>query len=157
MISTSDLSDAHGEAVAVCDLQFRSFGQKGGFAGPVTTLRCFEDHLHLRAALSEQGAGRVLVVDGGGSLRCALMGDRLGEMAVKNGWAGIVVNGAIRDAEALAGMAIGVKALGTIPRRSAVESAGYRDIPLRFGGVNFAPRTWLYADLDGVLVSPVAL
>ena len=151
--ATADLSDAHPEA-QVCDPVFRDFGGNKAFHGPIATLKVFEDNALVRTALEENGEGRVLVVDGGGSLRCALLGGNLGQLAVKNGWAGIVVYGCIRDSKEIAGQAVGVKALAVHPRKSekGLHSA-HRDKPVTFAGVTFKPRAWLYADADGVVVS----
>ncbi len=151
--ATTDLSDAHPEA-QVCDPIFRDFGGKIAFHGPIATLKVFEDNALVRAALEEKGEGRVLVVDGGGSMRCALVGGNLGQLAVKNGWAGIVVYGCIRDSEEIAGQPMGVKALAVHPRKSekGLHSA-HRDKVVTFGGVTFEPGGWLYADADGIVVS----
>ena len=151
--ATTDLSDAHPDA-QVCDPIFQDFGGNKAFHGPIATLKVFEDNAQVRAALEEKGEGRVLVVDGGGSQRCALLGGNLGQLAVKNGWAGVVVYGCIRDSLEIAGQAVGVKALATHPRKSkkGLHSAD-RDKPVTFAGVTFKPRAWLYADADGVVVS----
>lgn len=151
--ATTDLSDADPE-LQVCDPVLRDFGGKRAFHGPVKTLKIFEDNALLRATLETPGQGRVLVVDAGGSLRCAVLGGNLGQLAVKNGWAGIVVNGCIRDSEEIAGQPIGVKALGTHPRKSekGLHSA-HADRAVTFAGVTFRPGQWLYADADGVVVS----
>jgi regulator of ribonuclease activity A len=151
-IVTADLHDANEGRVAVCELQFRGFGRRPAFAGPCVTLKVHEDHRRVKEVLASPGQGRVLVVDGGGSLRVAVMGDILARMAAENGWAGVVVNGAIRDAAVIDGLEIGVKALGTVPRRGSVETGGAVDVPVSFGGVAFRPGDWVYADADGVLV-----
>jgi regulator of ribonuclease activity A len=132
---------------------FRSFGKRAAFAGPAATLKVFEDNGLVRAALEEQGAGRVLVIDGGGSLRRALVGDQLAELAVKNGWAGVLVYGCIRDSRAIGGMDIGVFAIDTHPMKTVKLNVGEAEIPVSFGGVSFVPGEWLYADEDGVIVS----
>jgi regulator of ribonuclease activity A len=151
--ATTDLSDAHPEA-QVCEPMFADFGGRLAFHGAIKTLKVFEDNAQVRAVLETPGEGRVLVVDGGGSLRCALVGGMLGELGVKNGWAGIVVNGCVRDAEELAGHDLGIKAIATHPRKSekGLHSA-VADKVLVFGGVTFKPGAWLYADADGVVVS----
>lgn len=154
--TTADLSDAHPEA-AIAEPVFRDLGGRTRFAGPIATVRAHEDNSLVRAALAEPGAGRVLVVDGGGSLRCALLGDRLAALAVENGWSGVLVHGCIRDSAAIATMDLGVKALGTHPRRTEKRGAGERDVPVRFAGATFRPGAWLYADSDGVLVSDLPL
>ena len=122
-MSTSDLFDAHPGA-ASCETQLRQFGGLRTFSGPIATVRCYEDNVLLRACVSEPGDGRVLVVDGGGSFGCALLGDNIAGIAVANGWAGIVVNGCVRDVTALAELPIGIKALGTNPRPSGKGGAG---------------------------------
>jgi regulator of ribonuclease activity A len=123
------------------------------FSGPVATVRCPEDNVLLRARVSEPGDGRVLVVDGGGSFRCALLGDNIAGLAVASGWAGIVVYGCVRDVAALAELPIGIKALGTNPRPSAKNGAGEVDVPVTFGGAEFTPGAILHADDDGVICS----
>jgi regulator of ribonuclease activity A len=127
------------------------------FAGPVATLKVFEDNSLVRSALAEPGAGRVLVVDGGGSLRCALVGDQLGELAVRNGWAGTVVFGCVRDSVELVRLPLGVMALGANPRRGLKRGEGQSGVPVRFLGVAFRPGQHLYADEDGLVVANVPL
>ena len=152
-VMTADLSDAHPESQA-CEPLFRDFGGKKAFHGAIKTLKIFEDNALLRATLEAAGEGRVLVVDAGGSLRCAVLGGNLGALAVKNEWAGLVVYGCVRDTEELAGQAIGVKALATHPRKSdkGLHSA-HADRVVSFAGVTFKPGAWLYADADGIVVS----
>lgn len=150
--ATTDLSDTH-PAAQVCDPVFRDFGGRKAFFGPIKTLKLFEDNSLVRAKLEQPGQGRVLVVDGGGSLRCALLGDQLARLAVKNGWAGVLVYGCIRDAEVIATLDVGVKALATHPRKSEKRGSGLEDEIVRFAGVSFESGHWLYADLDGVIVS----
>ena len=152
--STADLHDEHEGKVQVANVLMQGYGLKTRFSGPISTVRCFEDNSRVRAALEEQGKGCVLVVDGGASIRCALVGDKLAEMGMKNGWAGMVVYGCIRDSAVISKLDIGIKALGTNPRRSVKKGVGERDIPLDFADVTFAPGEWLYADEDGILVSP---
>jgi regulator of ribonuclease activity A len=149
--ATADVLDEHGERAAVCLLQFRGFGPPA-FSGRVATVRCPEHNVLLRRRLEEPGEGRVLVVDGEGSLRCALVGDNLAQLALDNGWAGIVVNGCVRDSVALDAVGLGVKALGTNPRPSGKEARGEVDVPVNFGSVIFQPGAFLYADEDGVVV-----
>lgn len=151
-VSTADLYDEHGENLACCDLQFRSFGAHRAFTGPVTTVRCHEDNALLKSILSGPGNGGVLVVDGGGSMRTALVGDIIAQLAVDNGWAGLVLNGPVRDAAVLAEMPIGVRALGTTPRKGGKTGAGEKDVPVTFGGVTFRPGDQLWSDDDGVAV-----
>ncbi len=151
--ATADLYDAHGEALRVLAPLFRDFGGVQTFAGPVATLKVYEDNSLVRAALEQPGQGRVLVVDGGGSLRCALVGDNLAALGHKNGWAGIVIYGCIRDAAPIAAIAIGVKAIATNPRKSVKKGEGERDVALRFAEVTITPGDYLYADVDGVVVA----
>lgn len=155
--ATTDLSDKYTDAVQVADPVFRDFGGRRDFHGPAKTLKLFEDNSLVRAALETPGQGRVLVVDGGGSMRCALVGDQLGELGVKNGWAGILVYGCIRDSAVIATQDIGVKALATHPRKSLKRGVGEEDLSVAFAGLKIAPGDWVYADADGVLVSPVEL
>jgi len=126
-------------------------------AGPIATLKLFEDNTLVRKALEQPGSGRVLVVDGGGSTRCALVGDRLATLAKDNGWAGIIVYGCIRDSAVIAGIEVGVKAIGTTPRKSVKRGEGQQDIAVTFGGVTFEPGAHLYADADGVVVAREAI
>ena len=159
--ATPDLCDAYdGNAdaeLSVVEPMFNAFGGRSAFSGRIATLKLFEDNSLVREALGEPGQGKVLVVDGGGSLRCALVGDQLGELAVKNGWEGIVVYGSIRDSAVIDGQDIGVRALDTHPRKSVKKGAGDRDLTVTFGGVSFRPGEWLYADADGIVVSRIPL
>jgi regulator of ribonuclease activity A len=132
---------------------FRNFGGRTAFGGRITTLKVFEDNTLVRTALEESGKGQVLVIDGGGSNRCALVGDQLALLGTKNGWAGIVVYGCIRDSKPIGAMAIGLAALGTNPLKSIKKGVGERDLAVTFGGVTFTPGEYLYADEDGVIVS----
>jgi regulator of ribonuclease activity A len=157
MHATADLVDAHEASVQSCDLQFRDFGGRTRFHGRVRTVRCHQDNALLKRILSETGEGCVLVIDGGGSLHTALVGDLIAGLGVTNGWAGLVVHGAIRDSVAIGGLDLGVKALGTNPRKSQKTGAGEADVPVTFGGVTFEPGAYLYGDEDGILVSPKAL
>ncbi|WP_156690496.1 ribonuclease E activity regulator RraA [Mycobacterium sp. Marseille-P9652] len=149
---TADLVDDIGPDVRSCDLQFRQFGGRREFAGPVSTVRCFQDNALLKSVLSEPGNGGVLVIDGAGSLHAALVGDVIAELARSNGWAGLVINGAVRDAAALRGIDIGIKALGTNPRKSAKTGAGERGVEVTLGGVTFSPGETAYSDDDGIVV-----
>ena len=155
--STADLHDEHEGKVQVANVLMQSFGQKTRFSGPISTVKCFEDNSLVRAALEEPGKGRVLVVDGGGSIRCALVGDKLAEMGMKNGWLGMVIHGCIRDSAVVLTLDIGIKALGTNPRRSVKKGEGERDIVLNFADVTFEAGDYLYADEDGILLSSVKL
>jgi regulator of ribonuclease activity A len=149
--STADLLDEHGERAAVCLIQFRSYGASR-FSGPIATVRCFEDNVLLREQVSAPGNGRVLVVDGGGSMRCALLGDNIAGIASSSGWAGIVINGCVRDVVALDELGLGVKALGTNPRASAKAGGGEVDVPVSFGEITFVPGERLHSDDDGIVV-----
>jgi regulator of ribonuclease activity A len=149
---TADLVDSIGPDVRSCDLQFRQFGGRSQFAGPISTVRCFQDNALLKSVLSQPSAGGVLVIDGAGSLHTALVGDLIAELARSNGWAGLIVNGAVRDAAALRGIDIGIKALGTNPRKSTKSGAGERDVEIILGGVTFVPGDTAYSDDDGVVV-----
>lgn len=153
-ISVADLCDEHEEVIEVCETQFKDFGGRTAFAGPIRTVRCHEDNSLVKATLAEPGEGRVLVVDGGGSLHRALVGDMLAADGAKNGWAGVVVYGAVRDSAVLATIDLGIKALGTNPMRSVKRGEGMVDTPVAFGGVVFLPGDMLYADEDGVAVLP---
>lgn len=150
--STADLYDRLGEALQSLPLQLRSFGGRAAFSGPVRTVRCFEDNVVLKSVLETPGDGAVLVVDGGGSLDRALMGDMIAGLAARNGWAGVVIHGAIRDSADIARLPLGVKALGTNPRKSTKEGVGEIDVEVAFGGVVFRPGARLVADEDGILV-----
>jgi regulator of ribonuclease activity A len=151
--ATADLCDEHGERLQVCEPMFQAYGGKRAYSGPVSTVRCFEDNSLVKEAVGTPGGGRVLVVDGGGSRRRALLGDMLGAAAVNNGWAGFVINGCIRDSAELGQMNLGIRALGTIPLRSDKRGEGDRDVPVRFGGVTFRPGDYVYVDEDGIVVS----
>ncbi len=152
---TADLVDEIGPGVRSCDVQFRQFGARLRFAGPIVTVRCFQDNALLKAVLSEPGGGRVLVVDGGGSLHTALIGDVIAELGRSNGWSGLIVNGAVRDVAVLRTLDIGIKALGTNPRKSAKSGSGERNVAVQIGGVEFTPGHLACSDEDGiVLIQP---
>jgi regulator of ribonuclease activity A len=153
---TADLVDDIGPDVRSCDVQFRQYGGRTQFAGPISTVRCLQDNALLKSVLSTPGEGGVLVVDGEGSLHTALVGDVIAELARSNGWAGLVVHGAVRDAAALRDLDLGIKALGTNPRKSSKTGAGERDVTLSFGGVTFVPGDIAYSDDDGIVVVAVA-
>jgi regulator of ribonuclease activity A len=153
---TADLCDAFPE-VEVAEPGLRDYGGRRRFGGPIRTLKVFEDNTLVRQALEQPGQGHVLVVDGGGSLRCALLGDVLAELAVKNGWAGVILYGALRDSEALGQLPLGVKALGTHPRKSHKRGEGQGQVPVRFLGVTFHPGHHVYGDADGLVVAARAL
>ncbi len=155
--ATTDISDAHPE-LPVCEPLFGDYGGKEKFFGPIRTLKIFEDNALVRSTLETPGKGAVLVVDGGGSIRCALVGGNLGVLAVKNGWAGIVVYGYVRDSEELSQQQVGIKALGAHPRKSEKGlHSGHIDKVVSFAGVTFKPGAWLYADADGIVVSDTAV
>jgi len=149
---TADLVDDIGADVRSCDLQFRQLGGRTEFAGPISTVRCFEDNALLKSVLSDPGDGGVLVIDGAGSLHTALVGDVIAELARSNGWVGLIVHGAVRDAATLRTLDIGIKALGTNPRKSTKTGAGERDVVVELGGVAFVPGEIAYSDDDGIVV-----
>jgi regulator of ribonuclease activity A len=153
---TADLADEIGLNVRSCDLQFRQFGARAEFAGPISTVRCFEDNALLKSVLSAPGEGGVLVIDGAGSLHTALVGDVIAELACSNGWAGLVVHGAVRDAAALRRIDIGLKALGTNPRKGTKTGSGERGVAVSLGGVTFVPGDIAYSDDDGIVVVAAA-
>ncbi|WP_167109496.1 ribonuclease E activity regulator RraA [Amycolatopsis granulosa] len=150
--STADLVDEHGDELRVCDTQFRQFGGERVFSGRVRTVACHQDNGLVKQVLATPGEGAVLVIDGRGSLHTALSGDLIARSAADNGWAGLVINGAVRDSAVLAGLPIGIKALGTTPRKSAKAGTGQLDVPVGFGGITFHPGDLLYADDDGVVL-----
>jgi regulator of ribonuclease activity A len=152
-LSTADLCDAHEGRVRVAAPIFRAYGGRVAFHGRIATLKLFEDNGLVRQTLDTPGDGRVLVIDGGGSLRCALLGDQLAALAVKNGWAGAVVWGCIRDSAAIGAMELGVLALATHPQKTVKKNLGDTEVPVSFAGIEFRPGEWLYADTDGLIVS----
>ncbi|MCB5204582.1 ribonuclease E activity regulator RraA [Neorhizobium sp. T786] len=152
-LKTADLVDTNDTEVRFCEMQWKSFGSRNGFHGEIVTIRTFEDNRLLRETLEGDGHGKVLVVDGGGSLRCALVGDLIAALGQANGWQGILINGAIRDSADLAGMDFCVMALGQSPKKSGKTGHGIRGVPVRFGNVEFATGQYIYADGDGVLVA----
>lgn len=151
-VPNADLYDEHGENLQSCDIQFRQFGARSRFEGVIVTVRCREDNALLKEVLSGAGRGKVAVVDGGGSVHCALLGDQIGETATRNGWEGIIIYGAVRDSTALAVRDLGVKALGTNPRKSQKLGIGETEVPVSFGGVTFAPGARIVSDEDGITV-----
>jgi len=158
---TPDLCDEYeselGKTVRVVAPMFQRYGGRDSFSGEIVTLKIFEDNSLVREAFAEDGKGKVLVIDGGGSLRCALVGDQLAILAKKNGWEGVVVYGCIRDSGDINGIDIGVRALNTHPQKSIKKGAGDRNIAVTFGGVTFHPGEWLYADADGILIAAAPL
>ena len=155
--SLPDLCDAHPDVVRVAEPIFVGFGGIIAFGGPIRTVKCFEDNSVVAECLGEPGEGRVLVVDGGGSTRCALIGDRLAGLAAESGWAGVLVYGCVRDVDELTFIDVGIHALGSNPLRSVKRGAGQRDVPVDFAGVRFVPDQFVYCDNNGVVVSPVNL
>ena len=153
MHPVTDLCDEFSDQIQIAEPIFTDFGGKLEFFGPISTVKCFEDNSLVRAALEEPGEGRVLVVDGGASDRCALLGDNLAQLAIDNDWAGVVVYGCIRDSGEISQMDVAIKAMNVHPKKSSKKNQGERDAPVRFAGISFMPGDWLYADLDGLIVS----
>jgi regulator of ribonuclease activity A len=151
--STCDLCDDHPGEVRVAEPLFRDFGARTHFSGRIVTIKCHEDNSRVRELVAEDGRGCVLVIDGGGSLRRSLLGDQLAAKAVVNGWEGILISGAVRDVEALAGMDIGIRALAAIPLKTDKKGVGERDLTVSFAGVDFVPGHYLYADGNGIVVA----
>jgi regulator of ribonuclease activity A len=154
---TADLCDEYGDRVQVCEPIFSSFGGRRSFYGAISTVRCFEDNSLVKEAVESPGRDKVLVVDGGGSTRRALLGDKLGLAAIANGWVGVIIHGCIRDCAELGRMDLGIRALGTMPLRSEKRGAGERDVALRFAGVSFRPGDFVYADEDGIIIASAPL
>ncbi|WP_337054138.1 ribonuclease E activity regulator RraA [Pseudoxanthomonas sp. USHLN014] len=154
--STPDLCDAHPE-MQVAEPLFRDFGGAQAFSGTIVTLRCPEDNSRVREQVEQAGTGKVLVIEAGGSLRHAMLGDMLAEKAVANGWSGVLVHGCVRDVEVLANLPLGIKALAAVPMKTEKRGLGEVDVPVRFAGVSFVPGQWLYADANGVIVAEHAL
>ena len=153
MFTTADLWDEHSELLFCSDPIFRSFGRKITFYGEIVTLKLFEDNSLVRKQLETEGKGKVLIIDGGGSLRCALVGDQLAELAIRNNWEGIIVNGCIRDSHQINKMAVGIKALNTCPVKSIKRNIGEQNISVKFAGITFNPGQFIYTDEDGLLLS----
>jgi len=151
VVTTADLLDEHPDAL-VCGLPLAQFGGVSAFEGPVATIRCHEDNVLLKQRAAEPGLGRVLVVDGGGSLRVALLGDMVAGLAAANGWAGLVINGCVRDVAVLRHLPIGIKALGSNPRPSGKKGVGENDVPVEIGGITVRPGARLTSDHDGIVV-----
>ena len=154
---TADLCDEHSEHLQICEPLLSNFGGRSKFYGEIVTLKLHEDNTFVRQQLASAGLGRVLVVDGGASVRCALVGDQLAKLAVDHHWAGIIVNGCIRDSDAIAEMNIGLKALDTHPLKSVKNNVGQLNIPVRFADVTFRPGEFVYSDNDGIVVSEKSL
>ena len=151
--TTPDLCDDHADSLSVVDPGFRNYGGVSRFYGEIVTIKCYEDNSLVREWVARDGHGKVLVVDGGGSERRALLGDMLAEKAVENGWAGIIVYGCIRDVDIIAGLDLGVQALGSHPMKTDKKGIGEANIPVCFYGVDFRPGSYLYADNNGMVVS----
>ena len=156
VISTPDLTDENPAARAI-ELQFNNYGAVTQFGGAAVTIKCHEDNSLVKACVGEAGEGRVIVVDGGGSMRRALLGDMLAEKAADNGWAGLVINGVIRDVDEIGRTELGVQALGTTPLKTEKLGMGQRDVAVSMGGVTISPGDYVYADNNGVIVSDTAL
>ena len=154
---TADLCDHFQEHVQIAEQAFRDYGGRQRFSGPIETVKAFEDNSKVKECLAEPGEGKVLIVDGGGSMRRAMLGDQLAAKAVKHGWAGVLVYGCIRDSAEIGGMELGVKALGTHPCKTEKRGLGRHNLSVRFAGVTFQPGHYIYADEDGILVSPKPL
>lgn len=154
--TTPDLCDAHPD-VRVATPLFRDYGGRTAFCGQIVTIRCFEDNSRVREQVGAAGEGKVLVIDGGGSLACSLLGDQLAALAMGNGWEGMLVHGGVRDVDALAQLPLGIKALAATPMKTVKRGMGEVGVPVSFAGIDFVPGQWLYADGNGVIVSPRAL
>lgn len=157
MFKTADLCDRFESKIAVASPVFRAYGKDAAFSGAIRTVKVHEDNALVKQTLSGAGNGCVLVIDGGASLRCALVGDQLAAIASDNGWSGLVVNGCIRDSELINKTALGVRALATHPRRSIKKGAGNIDVPVRFAEVVFVPGHYVYVDEDGIVISATSL
>ena len=149
-----ELCDHFEDQVRVVEPMFANFGAKECFSGQIVTLKCYEDNSKVRELVAQDGTGKVLVVDGGGSLRCALLGDMLAEKAVSNGWQGIIIYGCIRDVNAIGEINLGVQALATHPMKTKKRGLGDINLEVQFGGVTFVPGQFVYADNNGILVAP---
>ena len=153
MFKTADLCDDHSDSLSIAQPLFNDYGKNISFSGEISTVKCFEDNSLVRKQLEQAGNGRVLVVDGGGSTRCAMVGDILAQMGADNGWSGIIVYGCIRDSGVIATIDIGVKAIGTMPIKSVKKGEGDIDIKVHFADVDFIPGHYVYADEDGIILS----
>jgi len=154
---TADLCDEFSNELEICEPIFRDFGGTLRFAGPIATIKCFEDNSLVRELTAQPGEGRVLVIDAGGSTRRAVLGDMLAQRAVDNGWRGMLIYGCVRDSVAISHMPLGVKAIGTCPLKTEKRNEGQSGLGVRFAGVVFRPGHWIFADEDGVVVGPRAL
>ena len=156
-IKTADLCDDHIDDLQVAEPLLKHYGGKRAFHGEMVTLTVFDDNVLVRKTLEQPGNGRVLVIDGSASVRCALLGDLLAALAAGNGWSGVVINGCIRDSGDIAGIELGVMAINTVPRKSAKNGDGREGGNLRFAGVSFRPGNYLYADGDGIVLAERAV
>lgn len=153
-LKTADLCDEHIDKLRVGEpIGFNDYGGNKVFNGEIVTLKCFENNPMVRNTLGQNGAGKVLVVDGGGSMRCAMLGDKLGDLAVENNWNGVIVFGCVRDSADLAKIDLGVKALSTHPLKSSRKIEGQEDVAVRFAGIDFIPGEFVFCDEDGIVVS----
>lgn len=157
IIYTADLCDEFPNELQIVADIFKDYGARKNFHGAIVTVKLFEDNSYVKKVLAEDGTGKVLVIDGGGSKRRALVGGNLGELAVKNNWNGILVFGAIRDTHEFAPLDLGLKALGVSPMKTEKRNEGQQNVEVKFGGVTFKPGNYIYADLDGVVVSEKSL
>lgn len=157
MFKTADLCDDHSDALSIAQPMFNDYGKNIAFSGQISTVKCFEDNSLVRKQLEQPGNGRVLVVDGGGSTRCAMVGDILAQMGADNGWNGIIVYGCIRDSGVIATIDIGMKAIGTMPLKSVKKGEGEVDICVHFADVDFIPGHFVYADEDGIILSATSI
>jgi regulator of ribonuclease activity A len=157
MKSTPDLCDQYPELVQVVEPMFSNYGARERFSGKIVTVKCFEDNSCVKALVDTEGQGRVMVVDGGGSMRSACLGDMLAERASVNGWSGLIIYGCIRDVDEIMATDIGVQALGTQPMKTDKKGIGETQIPVTFGGVTFTPGDYVYADNNGIVVAPQQL
>lgn len=156
-LKTADLCDDHADALRIAELPFRDLGGRRTFHGAIQTIKAFEDNSLVREAVATPGHGKVLVIDSGGSMRRAMLGDLLAKKAVDNGWEGVIIHGCIRDSAAIGEMNLGVKALGTCPMKTEKRGLGDMNVPVRFAGVDFVPGQFVYADEDGIVVSDTPL
>lgn len=153
LFKTADLYDAHAQSLAIATPGFLAYGRIEAFYGRIATVKVHEDNVLVKDMLAQPGNGQVLVVDGGGSLRCALMGDLLAQMMIDNRWAGAIIYGCIRDSQQINQMAVGVKALAAHPAKSVKRGAGTTNEPVSFCGISFHPNHYVYSDADGIMVS----
>lgn len=154
---TPDLCDAYPDLIDVVEPMFINLGGRDSFGGEIVTIKCFEDNSLVKEEVDKPGKGKVMVVDAGGSFRCAMLGDMLAEKAVKNGWEGVIMYGCIRDVDVINQLDLGVQALGTHPKKSEKKGVGEYQVPVSFGGVTFVTGDYVYADNNGIVVSPEPL